>query len=139
MEIKEVFYKEVWPLRKIVMYPEKDLEYVKLPEDEDGLHLGLYLGDELTSVISLFVNGEELQFRKFATLEDKQGYGYGSKLLNRVLEYAKENGIKRVWCNSRVEKTGFYKKFGFLETKEGYIKDGREFIIVERILGEVWN
>ena len=135
MEIKEVFYKDVWPLRKIVMYPEKDIEYVKLPEDKDGLHLGLYVENELISVISLFVNGEELQFRKFATLEDKQGCGYGSKLLNNVLEYAKESVMKRVWCNSRVEKTGFYKKFGFYETEESYVKDGREFVIVEKILG----
>ena len=135
MEIKEVFYEEVWSLRKRVMYPEKDLEYVKLPDDKDGLHLGLYIENELISVISLFVNGKELQFRKFATLEEKQGCGYGSKLLNKVLEYAKENDIKRVWCNSRIEKTGFYKKFGFSETKESYVKDGRGFIIVEKILG----
>lgn len=133
MIIKEVFYKDVWHIRQVVMYPEKDLEYIKLPEDENGVHLGLYLENELVSVISLFINGEELQFRKFATLAEKQGYGYGTKLLEKVLEYAKKINIKRVWCNSRAEKTGFYKKFGFLETNESYIKDGRKFIIVEKI------
>ena len=134
MIIKEVFYKDVWHIRRVVMYPERDLEYIKLPEDEEGIHLGLYLENELVSVISLFINGYELQFRKFATLVEKQGHGYGTKLLEKVLEYAKERKIKRVWCNSRVEKIDFYKKFGFSETKEKYIKDEREFVIIEKIL-----
>ena len=65
MIIKEVFYKDIWHIRRVVMYPERDLEYIKLPEDEEGIHLGLYLENELVSVISLFINGYELQFRKF--------------------------------------------------------------------------
>ena len=118
MEIKEVFYKEVWPLRKIVIYPEKDIEYVKLPEDKDGLHLGLYVENELISVISLFVSGEELQFRKFATLEDKQGCGYGSKLLNKVLEYAKESGMKEYGVIRESKKQGFIRNLDFMRQKK---------------------
>ena len=40
-----------------------------LQDDEDGLHFGLFNKEKLVSVVSLFIDGEEAQFRKFATLQ----------------------------------------------------------------------
>ena len=134
MRIKETELEKVWKLRYTVMYPERDIEYVKLADDEKGIHLGFYTDEKLVSVISLFIEGDSIQFRKFATLTDEQGKGYGTMLLNEVIDYAERNNMKRVWCNSRIEKTEFYEKFGFEKTNEKYEKDGREFIIVEKIL-----
>ena len=134
MEIKETELEKVWELRYKVMYPERDIEYVKLEDDEKGIHLGLYTDDKLVSVISLFTDEENIQFRKFATLECEQGKGYGTILLNEVINYSERNNMKKIWCNSRIEKTGFYEKFGFEKTDKKYKTDGREFIIVEKIL-----
>ncbi len=134
LRIKETELRKVWKLRYEVMYPEKDIEYVKLEEDENGLHLGVYAEDRLVSVISLFIEKDSIQFRKFATLIEEQGKGYGTMLLNEVIDYAARNNIKKIWCNSRKEKTGFYEKFGFKKTNKKYEQDGRQFIIVEKIL-----
>lgn len=73
LQIKETELSRVWKLRYEVMYPEKDIEYVKLEEDEKGIHLGLYADDKLMSVISLFTENDSIQFRKFATLAAEQG------------------------------------------------------------------
>ncbi len=134
MEIKETELEKVWELRYKVMYPERDIEYVKLEDDEKGIHLGIYTDDKLVSVISLFTDEENIQFRKFATLECEQGKGYGTILLNEVIDYSERKNMKKIWCNSRIEKTGFYEKFGFEKTDKKYETDGREFIIVEKIL-----
>ena len=134
LRIKETELRKVWKLRYEVMYPEKDIEYVKLEEDEKGIHLGLYADDKLMSVISLFTENDSIQFRKFATLAAEQGKGYGTMLLNEVIDYAERNNIKKIWCNSRIEKTEFYEKFGFKKTNKKYEQDGRRFIIVEKIL-----
>ena len=134
LQIKETELSRVWKLRYEVMYPEKDIEYVKLEEDENGLHLGVYAEDRLVSVISLFIEKDSIQFRKFATLIEEQGKGYGTMLLNEVIDYAERNNIKKIWCNSRIEKTEFYEKFGFKKTNKKYEQDGRRFIIVEKIL-----
>ncbi len=134
LQIKETELSRVWKLRYEVMYPEKDIEYVKLEEDEKGIHLGLYADDKLMSVISLFTENDSIQFRKFATLAAEQGKGYGTMLLNEVIDYAERNNIKKIWCNSRIEKTEFYEKFGFKKTNKKYEQDGRRFIIVEKIL-----
>ena len=134
LQIKETELSRVWKLRYEVMYPEKDIEYVKLEEDEKGIHLGLYADDKLMSVVSLFTENDSIQFRKFATLAAEQGKGYGTMLLNEVIDYAERNNIKKIWCNSRIEKTEFYEKFGFKKTNKKYEQDGRRFIIVEKIL-----
>lgn len=131
--IEEVSADVVWPVRHTVMYPDMDFESIKLEEDADGIHLALY-GDDvntLISVVSLFKNQGELQFRKFATFNEYQGRGYGSALLNYIIEYAKANGINRIWCNARKNATGFYKRAGFQETNQEFYKDGYDFVIME--------
>lgn len=130
--INEVPYSDVLKIRHQVMYPDKDRDYVVLPEDDKGLHIGYYKEGELVSVLSLFLKDRELQFRKFATLPEHQGRGYGSELLKWVLDYARDMQFDRVWCNSRIEKTNFYKKFEFTETDQVFEKDGLKFVILER-------
>ena len=40
MIISEAPYEDVLGLRRQVMYPDKDIEFVKLPDDDRGLHIG---------------------------------------------------------------------------------------------------
>ena len=71
--IKKIHYQSTWAIRHSVMWPNKPLESVQLEADEFGAHYGLFVKDELVSIISLFIddNNREAQFRKFATLETK--------------------------------------------------------------------
>lgn len=122
-----------WQLRHEVMWPDRPLDYIKLEDDDRGMHFGLYKGEDvLTSVISLFVHGEEAQFRKFATLQQEQGKGYGSALLNYVMNEAKTKGVKRIWCNARINKISFYKKFGLQETMNHFTKGGKSYVIMDK-------
>ncbi|WP_207428220.1 GNAT family N-acetyltransferase [Pedobacter sp. SYSU D00535] len=132
--IRIVEAREVWPLRHIVMYPDMEFESIKLPEDEKGYHLGLFEHETLTSVVSLFSDGTDLQFRKFATYQDYQGKGYGSSLLNYVIEYAQKQNYSKIWCNARVNASAFYLKFGFKMTDKTFFKDGFDFVIMEKLL-----
>ncbi|MDF2633606.1 MAG: family acetyltransferase [Pelosinus sp.] len=114
------------------MWPEKDIEYVKLKDDDIGRHFGLFVSDELVSVISIFANRSSVQFRKFATLQELQGKGYGTMLLNFVLEEAKIRGAKIIWCNARKSKMDFYKRFGLEETGDAIIKAGIEYVMMSK-------
>ena len=132
IEIKSISPEETYDLRHRVMWPDHPREFIKLPEDGIGIHFGLFVSNKLISVISLFISNEDAQFRKFATADSEQGKGYGSQLLRHIIEYSLTNGIQRLWCNARVDKTLFYKNFGFKETKVMYNKGGIDFIILER-------
>lgn len=135
MEIKSISAEDTRPLRHQIMWPDLPLDFIKLPEDSKGNHFGLFLDKELVSVVSLFQTDVGItQFRKFATKTNHQGKGYGSKLLVHLIEFAKEHGFHTLWCNARVDKTDFYKKFGMFETQETYIKQNVKFVILKKVL-----
>lgn len=129
--IKPIEAKQAWPIRHKVMYPEMDFDDMKLPNDADGEHFGLFEGDQLISVVSYFKDGKNAQFRKFATLDEKQGKGYGKQLLQFAIDHAKKRQVEKLWCNARKSALGFYAKFGFVETGKTFHQDGHDFAIIE--------
>ncbi len=134
MKIQKIKAEDTWEIRQRVMWPTKDIDYVKLKNDQRGIHYGIIEDGKILSVISLFIKGERAQFRKFATLVEKQGQGYGSRLLAFVIDEAKKLGVSYLWCNARVNKTGFYEKFGMVETDNIFDKGGIDYIIMEKFL-----
>jgi predicted GNAT family N-acyltransferase len=134
MEIRRISKQMTWELRHVVMWPDKDLDYIKLKDDDNGIHYGLFREGRLVSVISLFNDGDKAQFRKFATLQEEQGKGYGGRLLQYMLDEVKELGIKTIWCNARKNKAGFYEKFGLKQTTETFTKEGIEYVVMEKII-----
>ena len=130
--ITKVDKEAAWELRHKVMWPDKDLDYIKLEDDDLGTHFGLFKEDILISVISLFISNEEGQFRKFATLQQEQGKGFGSMLLDYVIKEAKNRGVKRLWCNARENKVNFYKKFGLQESNYRFTKGDKSYVIMEK-------
>nr|WP_121269348.1 GNAT family N-acetyltransferase [Pedobacter schmidteae] len=131
IRIEEIRFDLTWRIRHEVMYPDLPFETIKLPGDEQGTHFGLYVDDELTSVVSLFNIGKVYQFRKFATISAAQGQGYGALLLAHLIDEVKLKNAEKLWCNSRVSATGFYRKFGFKETDRRSVSNGIDFVIME--------
>ena len=131
MIIKIISAAETWPIRHIVMWPDHPVEFVQLENDDKGIHYGLYKDEQLMSVVSCFEQNKEMQFRKFATLQQYQKQGLGTALLYFVLDKAKKKGIKKVWCNARSDKKYFYEKFGLIATDKHFIKAGISFSIME--------
>ncbi|WP_242917620.1 GNAT family N-acetyltransferase [Pontibacter liquoris] len=131
MQIKEITAAQTWPVRHTVMWPGKEVDYVKLPDDAAGLHYGLFAEGELVSVISLFITGETAQFRKFATHTTCQGKGYGTALLQHLVGQAAEQGVTKLWCNARAEKAGFYEQFGLQETPNRFVKGAVAYVVME--------
>lgn len=133
MIISEAPYQDMLKLRQQVMYPDKDIEYVKLPDDDMGIHIGVYENEELVSVMSIFMNGRDVQFRKLATRSDMQGKGYASALMKWLIDYANDIKLNRLWCNARINATEFYKKFGYKETNNRFSKNGYDYVVVEKL------
>ncbi len=131
-EIKQITATETLSIRHKVMWPNMPIEYVKLPNDENARHFGLFISGEITSIISLFVENNEVQFRKFATLIEFQGLGYGTILLRNIIDLIKKEGIRKLWCNARVEKSKFYEKFNLKSTDKKFEKGGIEYVIMEK-------
>lgn len=134
MLIKEITVDEALPIRHQAMWPNKDLDFVRVPGDDEAFHLGLFVDRELVSVVSVFKKEGGAQFRKFATLPRHQGKGFGSKLLVYMIGYVQKKKISKIWCNARVAKVHFYSGFGLTTTKQTFQKSGMDYVVMEKNL-----
>lgn len=125
MTIQEIPLETVWQIRHEVMWPERDPIFVRIPADTQAKHLGVVIGDKIVSIISLFETLEGLQFRKFATLQSEQGKGYGTYLLQHVIDL---HSGQKIWCHARVEKQAFYEKFGLFARSTPFEKSGKIYV-----------
>ena len=132
--IEQITYQLTWSIRHQVMWPDHPLDFVKIPEDPSGLHYGLFVDNQLVSIISVFVREDDAQFRKFATVIEHQGKGYGGKLLAYILNELEAQHMKRIWCNARQDKTALYERYGLTTTDQTYVKGGIDFVIMEKLL-----
>lgn len=123
---------QTWPLRQKVMYPEFTIGQVKLKDDEQGRHFGLFVADELTVVVSLFVKNNNLQFRKLATLQEQQGKGYGKQMMRFILDLASAENLETVWCNARLTAAPFYRQFGLEVSGGNWQQDGHIFVVMRK-------
>ena len=63
IEIKQITATETLEIRHEVMWPNKPLAYVELANDKNGKHFGLFVNEEITSIVSLFTENNEAQIR----------------------------------------------------------------------------
>ncbi|MDN5284052.1 MAG: family N-acetyltransferase [Mucilaginibacter sp.] len=132
--IEQIRPELTWRLRQRVLYPEKKLHEMEMDEDNNGLHFAAFKGNDIIGVISLFAEGDDYQFRKFAVDHGVQKMGIGGQMLNYITDFAKTNGAKRLWCNARVSAMGFYLKAGFVQTGQLFSKNGFDYEILEKTI-----
>ena len=130
--IRPIPYKATWPIRHEVMWPDQPYDFIKLPRDPEGQHYGLFVAEKLISIVSVYTDANEAQFRKFATLEVHQGKGYGTALLEFLMQKLEDEGFSRIWCNARKDKASYYERFGLKETDQTYEKGGIDFVIMAK-------
>ncbi|KPM33120.1 Isochorismatase [Croceitalea dokdonensis DOKDO 023] len=131
VKIKEIAYSSTWPIRHKVMWPDKALDYIKLPKDLEGKHFGAFRKNQLVGVVSVFMEQDSAQFRKLAVLAKFQGKGYGKRLLQCVIDHCKAMDVQRLWCNARKDKIGFYLAFDMVQTGQEFSKGGTDFEVLE--------
>lgn len=113
LKLKLINHIDTYKIRQAILWPDMPIENIKLPEDEQALHIGAFIGKLHVGVISLFNDKDIFQFRKLAVLKDFQGKGIGKELVNNCILRASKKESIMLWCNARQESMGFYKKLGF--------------------------
>lgn len=122
LTIQSITAEQTYPLRHSVLWPDKPLDYVMVDDDAAGHHFGAFNNEELIAVISLFVNGQESRFRKFAAHPDHQRKGVGTLLLNHVIAEARRLGATVLWCDARLDAADFYRRFGMTAVSDVFYK-----------------
>lgn len=122
VKIKQINYKETYPIRQVILRPNRPLETCFFGGDEleTTFHFGLFYKDKLVGIISLFKNDNPLfqeenqyQIRGMAVLEQYQKYGFGKMLVQHSEKFLYEKNISFIWFNAREIAVNFYKKQGY--------------------------
>jgi len=121
--IQPIAAAQTYALRHAVLWPDKPLAYVQLPDDAAGQHFGAFVAGELRAVISLFTGaGGAGRFRKFATDPAWQGRGLGTALLRHTMQVARAQGARTLWCDARQNTLPFYARFGLAPEGDVFYK-----------------
>ena len=135
MTIEPIAAAQTYALRHAVLWPDKPLAYVQLPEDAAGQHFGAFADGELVAVISLFVGADGVaRFRKFATEAAWQGRCLGTALLRHVLATAQAQGARTLWCDARQSALPFYQRFGLAPEGAVFYKGEVPYVRLSRSL-----
>lgn len=111
--IQEIEIDRALNLRHLVLWPEMPRDFSRVTEDENAMHLGIQEDATLICVASLYEAGGGLRLRKFATLPEYQGKGFGSAMMHHVINLCAKLEHPRLWLSARESAMPFYEKFGF--------------------------
>ena len=122
IKVKKITYLDTFPVRSAVLRQGKPIETCFFLGDdaEDTTHFGLFKGNKLIGVASIFkFNNEyfeqknQFQLRGMAVLNEYQGFGFGNIILEEVCKFVFTKNTDVLWFNARENAVRFYKNFGF--------------------------
>lgn len=113
MEVKSISWQETIPIRHSVLWPNEDASYCNVEGDDGAWHFGVLIAGEIHCVASLYIEDKSARLRKFATLQQSQGMGLGSFMLNYLLTKLKASDVNYFWFDARESALEFYSRFGF--------------------------
>ena len=122
IEIKKITAFETIIVRHPVLRPGRPIKSCHFDGDDlpTTSHFGLFLENQLASVISafkvqnkLFLQENQYQIRGMAVVEEFQKKGFGEALLKYCENEIKIAKGKLIWFNARERALGFYEKSGY--------------------------
>jgi len=122
MEIRAISWQQTIPLRHSVLWPSKPAEYCYVEGDDEALHFGAFVNQELVCVASVYFTLNRARLRKFATDVRHQKQGIGSKMLQYIIQSIRSKEIDYFWCDARESASDFYKRFDMNICSERFYK-----------------
>jgi GNAT superfamily N-acetyltransferase len=117
-------------LRQAVLRPHQTVDEV-LAASDDAPGIAVYANGAVVACASVRAepmpgDGRDGDWRLRGMASDPavRGQGYGAAALAAALDYAKDRGAQRVWCNARTPARGFYERYGFTTVGDEFGIDG---------------
>lgn len=130
MEIKELETKDIQKLRHEILWQHKksvDECVIDADSFEGTFHIGAVKNDEVvgTSTFIIDVNNNfdtinQYRLRAMATSPKVRGEGVGKQIVKFAIKKLKQMNVELLWCDARLEATGFYEKLGFNSVGDVY-------------------
>ncbi|GIT91838.1 N-acetyltransferase [Jannaschia pagri] len=125
MEIIPLTAEDTLPLRQKVLWPDRPLGALRVPGDDDAIHLGAERSGSLVGVASFYSDGPtSARLRKLAVDPAYQGQGLGRALVQAGALVLRQAGCDTLWCDARATALTFYHGLGFTIAPDSFEKSG---------------
>lgn len=101
-------------------------------KDNEFLHFTLWDGENIVACLRANENDDFLHMGRFAVVKEKRKHGYGKILMEKLTEYAREQGYKGIELSAVETAVGFYEKQGFLTVGDYYLETGVPHIYMKK-------
>lgn len=109
---------------KVFMFEQK-IWYLDMDNvDYNAQHLFLEENGEVVAYLRAFSGETDGEIHIGRVLSVEHNKGLGTVLMNKALEYFKENDVKSIVLNSQIPAVRFYKKLGFDIVGKEFIEAG---------------
>ena len=116
-------YQQMVQLRDDILRKPLGLHFTEeeLETEKDNLLMAAYEDDHLLGCCMLVEEDPQtVRLRQMAVINDLQGKGVGSALMNFAENLARDRGYRRITMHARKNALGFYEKMGYKQV-------GKEF------------
>ena len=120
--VRPISLEQTRALRQAVLRPHEPVERMASSETADTIALGAFSGDQLVAVGMIAPDGEPggWRIRGMATAPAARGRGAGSAVLDALIEHARSQGARRIWCNARTPARSLYERAGMRVVSEEF-------------------
>lgn len=127
---------QAWALRRRVFIEEQRVpEEIELDADDAGAFHALALEDgRPIGCGRMLARGDYVKIGRMAVLAERRGAGIGRRVLQFLVEHARQRGFGRAVLDAQVHAEGFYLKQGFTPVGEVFEEAGIPHRRMERAL-----
>lgn len=127
-------YWQILRLREIELRLPLGLRFSRadIEKEKDEWIFGLEFNSVIVASCQYIVEGDKAKMRQVATKKKFQGKGLGRELYLLTEKKMIENGIKEIYCHSRISAAPFYQKFNFEIASEEFLEVGIPHIIMRK-------
>ncbi len=97
-------------------------------KDDECIHFLISNDDTPIGTARIKMSGK---IERVSILKQNRNKGLGSKLMNFIIDTAKENRFERIHLHSQMESIGFYKNLGFIEQGDVFQEAGIDHVLME--------
>jgi len=103
--------------------------------DRDAVHVLAWL-DGAPVATGRLILGEDAHAKigRMAVLQPHRGRGVGSAVLSKLMELARERGVREVSLSGQLHAIPFYERFGFVARGDVFVEAGIEHRMMDREL-----
>jgi predicted GNAT family N-acyltransferase len=117
---------QAWALRRRVFIEEQHVpEEIELDlDDARALHALALEGERAVGCGRMLAHGDHVKIGRMAVLAERRGAGVGRRVLQFLVECARQRGYRRAMLDAQLHAEGFYLKLGFTPVGEVFEEAG---------------